>query len=390
VTVALLETPLHAAHRRLQARFVDFAGWDMPVQYPSGILVEHQAVRTACGLFDLSHMGRVYVRGRDAFALAQACTTRDLGRIGPGEAAYSLLCLPSGGILDDVIGYRLAPDELLFVFNAANREADADHFREQRQRHGYAADVHDATFETALIGVQGPAAEALLRPLCAADLDRLAGYSFARTEIAGVPVLASRTGYTGEDGFELMVDAARAEQLWDALLARPDPPRPCGLGARDTLRTEAAFALYGHEIDRTTNPFEARLGWVVDLDAGPFVGREALLRLKAEPPTRRLVGLGVEAGGVPRPGCPVLDGADAVGRVTSGTFSPTLQRGIALAYVPAALARPGQRPGSPADDAQALVRRGPLAVEVRAKAVPAEVVRLPFVPHRTRARAGAR
>jgi aminomethyltransferase len=370
MSATLLQTPLHAAHGRLGARFVDFAGWDMPVQYPSGILAEHQAVRRGCGLFDLSHMGRVFLRGRDAFALAQLCTTRDLTRLRPGEAAYSVLCLSDGGILDDVIAYRLGADELVFVFNAANREADIDHFREQQRRRGYVLEFQDGTFETALIGVQGPSAEATIQPLCRADLRALPGYSFMHTDVADSPVLLSRTGYTGEDGFELMVEATQAESVWAALLSQPLEPHACGLGARDTLRTEAAFALYGHEIDRTTHPFEARLGWVVDLDDDDFVGREALRAIKAQPLTRRLVGLHVGPGGVPRQGYPVLEAEQRVGHVTSGTHSPTLQRSIALAYVPA-VARPGQ----------------PLAIETRGKSVPAEVVRLPFVPHRSRARA---
>jgi aminomethyltransferase len=368
---ALLQTPLNALHRRLGARLVDFAGWEMPVQYPSGILAEHQAVRTAGGLFDLSHMGRVYLRGRDALALAQACATRDLAAVRDGEAAYSLLCLPDGGILDDVIVYRLRPEEVLVVVNASNRETDARHFAEQARQRGLAAEVDDRTRQTALIGVQGPQAEAVLQRLAGTDLGPLNGYSFVETTVAGAPALVARTGYTGEDGFEVMVQADQAEAVWERLMAVPERPTPAGLGARDTLRTEAAFALYGHEIDRTTHPFEARLGWVVDLEAkGAFVGRDALAALKAAGITRRLVGLQVAPGGIPRPGFLIVHDGQQVGRVTSGTHSPTLNRGIALGYVDAALAKPGQA----------------LGVEMRGKVVPAEVVRLPFVPHRSRPR----
>jgi aminomethyltransferase len=347
---------------------VDFAGWDMPVQYPSGILAEHQAVRSRCGIFDLSHMGRVYVKGADALALAQECCTRDLGRIPPGEAAYSVLCDDAGGILDDVIAYRLGDKEVLFVFNASNRVSDTEAFARTRDRLGHDAELEDRTLETALIGVQGPDAQALLQPLCEADLERLAGYAFTRTQVAGAAALVSRTGYTGEDGFEVMLEADAAERVWSAL---SETATPCGLGARDTLRTEAGFALYGHEIDCSTNPYDARLGWVVDLSKSSFVGRDALARAKDQGPSRRLVGLRVSAGGVPRPEQSILKDGRRVGQVTSGTFSPTLKQNIAMGYVPLELSAIGQH----------------LAVEIRGRQVDAEVVRLPFVPHRSRPRA---
>jgi aminomethyltransferase len=348
---------------------VDFAGWDMPVQYPSGILAEHRAVRTGSGLFDLSHMGRVYVRGADAHALAQECCTRDLNRIPPGEAAYSVLCQPDGGIVDDVIAYVLGGREVLFVFNASNRLNDIAFFEEWRTLLGLDAELDDRTLQTALIGVQGPRAEMLLQARCAANLDRLGGYAFSDTEVAGTHALVSRTGYTGEDGFELMVDAAAAPAVWDVLLA--DGAVPAGLGARDTLRTEAGFALYGNDIDRTTTPYEARLGWVVSSSKPTFVGRAALARLKAEGVPRRLVGMRVAAGGVPRHGFAIQADGRRVGIITSGTYSPTLKANIALGYVPVELSLPGQA----------------LEVELRGKPVTAEVVALPFVPHRSRPRA---
>jgi aminomethyltransferase len=367
--VALLTTPLNAAHRRLGARMVDFAGWDMPVQYPGGILAEHQAVREGCGLFDLSHMGRVYVRGPKAFTLAQECCTRDLARIRPGEAAYSLLCQPDGGIVDDVIAYALGGNDILFVFNASNRLIDIAFFEDWAERLGLDARLEDRTQGTALIGVQGPRAEALLQPSCTAHLGSLAGYAFSEGELHGVRALISRTGYTGEDGFEVLVEADAAESVWDALVA--DTAIPAGLGARDTLRTEAGFALYGNEIDRTTTPYEARLGWVVSSSKPTFVGRAALARVKAEGVQRRLVGLRVGAGGVPRHGFPILTEGRTVGAITSGTFSPTLKANIALGYVPTELSLPGQQ----------------LDVELRGKPTAAEVVALPFVPHRSRPRA---
>jgi aminomethyltransferase len=364
----LLRTPLNAVHRRLGAKMVDFAGWDMPVQYPTGILAEHRAVRTECGLFDLSHMGRVHLLGADALPLAQECCTRDLSRIPAGEAAYSVVCEPDGGILDDVIGYVSGEREVLFVFNASNRLGDVRFFEAQRDRLHLAVDLEDRTMQTALIGVQGPDAQVVLQQYCAANLESLAGYAFVPSEVAGVAAIVSRTGYTGEDGFELIVPAESAEAVWTLLQGKATP---CGLGARDTLRTEAGFALYGHDIERSTNPYDARLGWVVNLQKPSFVGKEALARLKSDAPERRLVGLTVQAGGVPRQGFPILIDGEQVGTVTSGTFSPTLKQNIAMGYVPVGLSKPGQ----------------PLQVEMRGKPAAAEVVRLPFVPHRSHPRA---
>ena len=364
----LLRTPLNAVHRQLGARMVDFAGWDMPVQYPSGILAEHDAVRTACGLFDLSHMGRVFLRGPDALALAQECCTRDLQKIRPGEAAYSVLCNAAGGILDDVIAYILGDEQILFVFNASNRLTDTAFFAEQRDRLGLNVQLDDRTLETALIGIQGPRAQDVLQRVCGAELDAIAGYAFVSADVSGAPALVSRTGYTGEDGFEIMVDADAAVEVWTRLT---DGASPSGLGARDTLRTEAGFALYGHEIDTSINPYESRLGWVVNLEKSSFVGRDALARLKTEGPKQRLVGLRVAAGGVPRPGLPILSAGEPVGAVTSGTFSPSLRANIAMGYVPVALSEVGQA----------------VQIELRGKPADAEVVRLPFVPHRSRPRA---
>jgi aminomethyltransferase len=365
---ALFETPLNAAHRGLGARMVDFAGWDMPVQYSGGILAEHLAVRSASGIFDLSHMGRVFLRGRDALALTQECCTRDMSRIRAGEAAYSVVCRPDGGILDDVIAYIVDGQEVLFVFNAANRSADMDWFADQRDRLHLQVELVDRTFETALIGVQGPSSQTVLQRLCRADLESMPGYAFIHADVAGRPALISRTGYTGEDGFELMVDAPAADHVWTTLLI---DAVPCGLGARDTLRTEAGFALYGQDIDATTNPFEARLGWVVNLGKSSFAGRDALARVRAEGTSRKLVGLRVDPGSVPRPGYPILQDDRSVGRLTSGTFSPSLRQNIAMGYVPIGLSEVGQR----------------LAVEMRGKPATAEVVPLPFVPHRSRPRA---
>jgi aminomethyltransferase len=373
-STTLLRTPLYELHKQLGARLVDFAGWEMPVQYAqAGIITEHLAVRQRCGLFDLSHMGRLFVRGEDAIPLSQVCATRDLAKIRPGEAAYSLLCREDGGILDDVIVYVLGPQEALLVINASNREKDLAWLRQQRDAHGLRAECDDQTFETALIGVQGPEAQVVLQSMCAADLERMAGYSFVRTQVLGREALVARTGYTGEDGFEVLVQAEGAAAAWNALLGDRSVATACGLGARDTLRTEAAMPLYGHEIDETTNPYEARLGWVVSLAKPEFIGREALAAIKQRGPDRKLTGLRVHEGGVPRPGYAITRNGQRVGVLTSGTFSPSLKQSIALGYVPTGLSEVGER----------------FSVEMRGKAAPAEVVPLPFVPHRTRPRAKA-
>jgi aminomethyltransferase len=262
--------------------------------------------------------------------------------------------------------------EVLFVYNASNRLSDIDWFEAQRDRLQLNATLDDRTLRTALIGVQGANSQTILQGLCTADLDALPGYAFINAQVAQSDALISRTGYTGEDGFELMVSAEVAEAVWTTLL---NQAAPCGLGARDTLRTEAGFALYGHDIDETTNPYEARLGWVVSLGKpGPgenFVGREALAAIKASGPTRKLVGLHVEQGGVPRPGFAILFENRRVGSVTSGTFSPSLKNNIAMGYVPSELSNIGQT----------------LSIETRGKLVAAEVTKLPFVPHRSRPRA---
>ena len=369
----LLRTALFPVHVRLNARVVDFAGWDMPVQYPTGIPVEHRAVRERCGLFDLSHMGRVYLRGPDALLLAQPVGTRDLARLAPGSAAYSLLCTDTGGVMDDVIFYLIKEEEILVVVNASNRVRDVAHL--QQHAKGLNVAIDDKTLTTVLIGVQGPLAEQTLQPLTQANLTALPGYAFTAATVLGTEGLIARTGYTGEDGFEVLVPAAIAEQLWDALLVQPTAPISCGLGARDTLRTEAGMPLYGHELSEEINPYQARLGWAVALKkATPFVGQEVLARLK-ERPGPLLVGLKLAPGGVARPGGRVLDmEGQPVGVLSSGTQSPTLGSSIALAFVPAELAEIGTA----------------LAVEVRNRPIPAQVVALPFVPHRSVPRQGGR
>jgi len=364
-----LKTALHGRHVAARARLVDFAGWDMPIQY-RGILAEHAAVRAAVGVFDLSHMGRVYVRGAGPHGLVQWLATNDVSRLTPGRAQYSLFCGDDGRILDDVVVYNLG-HELMIVVNASNRPKLLEWIADARCRPlAPPAANHAATTETAMIGFQGPAAQRSLQPLAEASLDDLRYYAAVATTVAGRPALVARTGYTGEDGFELIVAAEDGPAIWDTLLEERGGvvPVPCGLGARDTLRLEAGMALYGHEIDEGTSPYEAGLGRVVKLDKGPFVSRDALATLAALEPERRLVGFELLESGVPRQGYPIVDEGEVVGTVTSGTVSPTLGKPIGMGYVSAALAEPGSR----------------LGVEIRGRAVPAVVVATPFYQHRTK------
>jgi len=367
---ALLRTALYDRHLAANARMVDFGGWEMPIQY-RGILAEHAAVRTAVGVFDLSHMGRLYVRGADRQALAQWLTTNDVGRLSPGRAQYSLFCADDGRILDDVIVYNL-DTELLVVVNASNRLkllAWIDQHRSGPLAR-LDAQIHDATLETAMIGFQGPESARLLQTLVDGPLDDLRYYAAIAASFSGRPALVARTGYTGEDGFELIVSADDGPWIWDLLLQARDGVQPmaCGLGARDTLRLEAGMALYGHEIDESTNPYEAGLGRVVRLQKGEFSGRATLAEISERGIGRRLVGFELTAGGVPRQGYPILVGGEPGGQVTSGNVSPSLNKPIGMAYVPLTAADVGSE----------------MAVEIRGRQVPARVVPLPFYEHRTR------
>ncbi len=363
-------TALHSRHLAAGGRMVDFAGWDMPIQY-RGILAEHQAVRSAVGVFDLSHMGRLYVRGDDALDLVQSLATNDAGRLALGRAQYSLFCADDGRILDDVVVYNLYP-ELLAVVNASNREKILAWIADFQRGPGAipGARVHDATFETVMIGFQGPESERALQPLVDVPLADLRYYAARRAHAAGFDALVARTGYTGEDGFELIVAAEHGPALWDRLLEARDgvQPSPCGLGARDTLRLEAGMALYGHEIDESTNPYEAGLDRVVKPEKGWFVSRDALQRIAERGVERRLIAFELTANGVPRQGYPILADGAPVGVVTSGNVSPSLGKPIGMGYVPPDLAGEGQG----------------IAVEIRGRPTPAHVVRLPFYQHRTK------
>jgi aminomethyltransferase len=332
---------------------VDFSGWEMPQQYAS-VKDEHRAVRTGAGLFDVSHMGRFVVEGDGAGEFLQGLVTNDLTRIAGGQAQYTLLCHDDGGIIDDLVVYRGDPWRV--VVNAANRDKDLAWLLEHTPP-GVA--VTDVSEDLSLLALQGPKAAALL-PAAGADLDGMPFFGWAEGEVAGVPALISRTGYTGEDGFELFVPSDRAGSVWEALVARGAVP--CGLAARDVCRLEAGLRLYGTDMDEQTNPFEAGLGWTVKLGKGAFIGSESLARIKAEGPRRTL--LGVECAGrtIPRHGAPVSRAGENVGVVTSGTYSFWLERGIGLALVAAGVAPEGAR----------------LEIESRGGQGQAEVVALPF------------
>jgi len=354
----LKRTPLHEQHRALGAKLVPFAGYEMPVQYPAGITAEHRAVREACGVFDVSHMGEFIVTGPDAVAFVNRVTTNDVAKLAVGQAHYSTFLNERGTIEDDCLVYRMA-DRLMLVVNASNREKDLAHVL--RYRDGMDVAVEDRSDDFALLAVQGPRAEAALQPLTGIDLSAIPYYWFAEGSVAGVSGLVSRTGYTGEDGFELYVPAADAPRLWDALMAAGQIT-PCGLGARDTLRLEMGMALYGNDIDDTVTPYEANLAWLVKLAKGDFVGKPALEAQKAAGIPRRLVGFTVAERAIPRHGYPVLVDGTPSGAVCSGTMSPTLGVAIGTCYVPAAHAAPGTA----------------IEIDVRGKRVAATVTKPPF------------
>jgi len=357
-----LSTPLADRHQTLGARMVEFGGWLMPLQY-AGILEEHRAVRSRAGLFDLSHMGELFVEGSEAAAaLGYALTTEPAG-LKVGRAHYSMICFPEGGILDDLIVYRLGEERFMVVANASNASAVSDALAERLA--GRHVVLDDRSLATALVAIQGPLAAAILAPLTDMALADLPYYGIAPGNVAGVPALIARTGYTGEDGFEVIVDVAAAGRVWDALLEAGEPMGavPVGLGARDTLRLEAGMPLYGNELGPDTTPFEAGLGRVVKLAKdGDFVGRAALEKASAEGPRKLLVGLAVRGRGIARHGYDVFVGDRRIGVVTSGTQSPTLGQPIAMAYVTPSEAEPGTI----------------VDVGIRDQRVPAEVVPMPF------------
>ncbi|MDX6563956.1 MAG: aminomethyltransferase [Gaiellales bacterium] len=357
----LQRTPLYGRHAELGGRLVPFAGWEMPVQY-GGVIDEVRAVRTAAGVFDVSHMGQVQVGGSAAHAFLQGVLSNDLDRLSPGEAQYTLLTNERGGIVDDLIAYR-REDGYLLVVNAGNRAIDMTHLAERCPEGATLVDESDGH---GMLALQGPAALALLAPLCE-GIDPLssAAFTFAEARVAGVPCTVARTGYTGEPGAELICPASELVALWDALVEAGAVP--CGLGARDALRLEVCYPLHGNDITQDTNAIEAGLGWVCATGKS-YVGSDILARTRDDGPQRRLVALRMdEERAVPRPGCPILDTGAVVGEVTSGTFSPTLERGIGLGYVPAGLAAPDT----------------PIAVDVRGRTRTAHIARKPLYASRS-------
>lgn len=355
----LVFTPFHSIHLELNAKMVSFAGHAMPVQYPTGITAEHNAVRTGCGLFDVSHMGEFVIRGSGATDFADYVTSNDVGSLEAGQAHYSTILNNRGTIEDDCLVYRAA-DYLLIVVNASNRRKDWA--RLALNVDDYNAELEDVSNTIALLALQGPLAQEILQPLTDLDLSRIGYYRFDVGTVAGVTeVIVSRTGYTGEDGFELYFDGADGETVWRAL-TESGRVTPCGLGARDTLRLEAGLALYGNDIDDTVTPLEAGLGWLVKFDKGDFVGRDALVRQRQAGVPRKLVGFTTNERAIPRHGYPVFLNGKDVGSVGSGTMSPTLGRPIGTTYLPTANAK----------------EKTEFEFEARGRRVAATVVKMPF------------
>ena len=355
---ALKRTPFYDFHVALGAKIVPFAGYEMPVQYPTGITAEHQAVRQGCGVFDVSHMGEFIIRGERAVEFADAVTTNDVAKLAIGQVHYTTILNERGTIEDDALVYRFA-DHIMLVVNASNRDKDFAHI--SRRAGEFGVTIEDVSDGIGLLAVQGPKAAEILQPLVDVDLATIKYYHFAETKVAGMPMLISRTGYTGEDGFELYHDVSQSAALWPALM---DTGRitPAGLGARDSLRLEMGMALYGNDIDDTTTPLEAGLGWLVKLQKGDFTGRDALVKQKEQGIPRKLVGFTTTERSFPRHGYPVFHDGVQSGVVCSGTMSPTLGIPIGTCYLPTAVAKEGTT----------------FEIEIRGKRVPATVVKTPF------------
>jgi aminomethyltransferase len=358
----LSETPLASQHRALGARMVPFSGWEMPLEY-SGIADEHLAVRTAAGLFDVSHMGEIEIAGTEALDAVQRIASNDAESLEVGQAHYSALTTLEGTFVDDLLVYRLADAHFLLVVNASNVKKDYTWIKQELSSFADAVAVNSSS-RYALLALQGPRAKDILQPLTGVDLDSIQYYWFASGEVANVRATISRTGYTGEDGFELFVSPQMAGRVWEAVLeaGAPHGLKPAGLGARDTLRLEASMRLYGNDIDETTTLLEAGLGWVIGWSKTTFNGRDALSRQKAEGVTRKLVGFELVDRGIARHGHDVFVGDSKSGHVTSGTLTPFLNKAIGMAYVPVEASRPGTE----------------LTIDVRGRRIGARVVKMPF------------
>ena len=357
------KTPFYSKHMLLHAKLVPFAGFLMPMFY-EGIVPEHKAVRTNVGVFDVSHMGEFYVKGPGALDFVQRMTTNDASVLSIGQVQYSSMLYDNGGIVDDLLVYRL-PDKYMLVVNASNLDKDFDWLKSHLPAEG--VQLYNASDDIALLAVQGPNAQDVVQKLTNYDLEQIKYYHHAELEVAGEKMLVSRTGYTGEDGFELYMSPSVAEKIWDAIMeaGQQNEIKPCGLGARDTLRLEMKYALYGNDMDERFNPYEAGLGWIVKLAKGDFIGREAIIDAKAQGLKRKLVCFELQERGFPRHGYKVFKDGNEVGFVTSGTFSPMLEKGIGLAYVPPEISKSGNT----------------FEVQVRNVKIPAVVVKPPFWKH---------
>lgn len=365
----LKRTALFEEHVRLGGRLIDFGGWELPVQY-TGVMDEHTTCRTAAGLFDVSHMGEVHVEGKDAEAFLNYLVSNNVAKLADGQALYTVMCHESGGLVDDLVIYRRGRDRFLVVVNASNTDKDYSHIQKIAGKfHGKTGDlkISNESAKYTQIAIQGPKAAEILQKLTSTPLASIKTYWFAEgTVLKGIPAILARTGYTGEDGFEVYVPWGKGPEVWRALLENGAAfgIKPCGLGARDTLRLEMKYPLYGHELTDETNPLEAGLGWVVKMDKGDFVGRASIASAKEKGLTRKLVGLKLLDRGIPRQGYGVYtaDGAQKIGELTSGTQSPSTKQAIGIAYV----ALPHSEIGSK------------ITVDIRGAKIPAEVVPTPF------------
>jgi aminomethyltransferase len=362
----LKRTPLNAAHRELGGRMVDFGGWDMPVQYPAGVIEEHMRTRTASGLFDVSHMGEIWVNGIDAIPFVNRLTTNDVSALVDGQAHYSALTNEAGGVVDDLLVYRFGAEKLLLVVNAGTTEKDWDWITSNRSDDDK-VELKNASSDYCQIAVQGPQALAIVASLTDSDVSSIKYYHFAEGQFDGVDAIISRTGYTGEDGFEIYASADKADTLWSRILdsgryGSSDGILPCGLAARNTLRLEAAMSLYGHELGDDITPLEAGLGWIVKLKKGDFIGSQVLGKQKEQGVSRKIAGFEMSEPGIARDGYEVYVDDKKVGVVTTGSPAPFLKKNIGLAFLPPEVANVGQE----------------IRIDVRGKRLKAQVVATPF------------
>jgi aminomethyltransferase len=357
----LKRTPLYEIHRSLGAKLVNFGGWEMPIQYPSGIISEHLAVRSSAGLFDVSHMGEFSVQGQGAFPFIDSMIPSNLAKIKDNQAMYSALLNEKGTFVDDLLIYRQSLDRFLLVVNASNIQKDFDWLMSHARP--YEVTLTDISDQTGLLAFQGPQTPDLLATVIPEDLNHLPYYHFINTQIDGIDIILSRTGYTGEDGFEIYCPSETCVTLWNRLLNTSPAVKPVGLGARNTLRLEARMSLYGHEIDDNTNPLEAGLKWIVDLDKSDFIGKDSLVKIASASPTTKLVGFKtLENGHIPRDGMTIYLNNEAIGRVTSAGPSPSTKQNIGLAYVPLSHSTIGSR----------------LEIDIRGRRAPIELIKVPF------------